>query len=125
MQSLTRILGVRGDRLTLDTDEVRKCAGTVAATGTNADFIHSDDYTSVRANGQSFLLTTNQSMVIRALHEAHKRKTYWLTKDYLLETVLDTISNRLLDTFKSNKTAWDDLIVNDRRGRYRLNLPVT
>ncbi len=54
----------------------------------------------------------------------HTKKTYWLTKDYLLETVLDTISDRLLDTFKSNKVAWQNLIVKDRRGRYRLNLPM-
>lgn len=122
--SLTRILGLEGDRLILDVDEILRCAGIAASLAADHDFIHSDDYTSVRLNNQPYSLTTNQSLVIHALHQAYEHKTYWLTKDYLLETVLDTISDRLLDTFKSNKVAWQNLIVKDRRGRYRLNLPM-
>lgn len=122
--SLTRILSFEDDHLTLDVHEIHRCAGIAALPDTDDNFTHNDDYSSVRLNGQPYVLTTNQALVIEALHQAYKNKTYWLTKDYLLETVIDTISDRLIDTFKSNKTAWKNLIVKDRRGRYRLNLPL-
>ncbi len=71
--SLTRILGLEGDRLILDVDEILRCAGIAASLAADHDFIHSDDYTSVRLNNQPYSLTTNQSLVIHALHQAYEK----------------------------------------------------
>jgi hypothetical protein len=39
-------------------------------------FDHSDDYRSIRFDGEGFILTPNQALVVEALHEAHKQGTY-------------------------------------------------
>lgn len=123
--SLTRLLCVDNGQLTLDVDEIRHAAGIIGSPAESSDdrFIHNEDYTAVSLDGMPYVLTTNQAMVIKALHEAYQRRTYWLGKDYLLEDLLETNSNRLRDTFKSNLEAWKNLIASDKRGRYRLNLP--
>ena len=124
--SLTRLLYMENGQLMLDADEIRRAAGIVHFTSDSHDsrFVHNEDYTAVSLDDITYALTTNQAMVIKALHEAYMQKTHWLGKDYLLEIILDTTGRRLRDTFKSNLEAWKKLIVLGPRGRYRLNLPM-
>ncbi|MCL4552918.1 MAG: hypothetical protein M1305_05130 [Candidatus Marsarchaeota archaeon] len=124
--SLTRLLYMDNGRLMLDASELRLAAGIAGSppVSHNDSFIHNEDYTAVSMDGVPYVLTTNQAMVIKALHQAYQQRTYWLGKDYLLVNLLETNSERLRDTFKSNLEAWKGLIVNDKRGRYRLNLPI-
>jgi hypothetical protein len=61
-----------------------------------------------------------QAQVVRTLHAAALTDQPWLDGKRLLCEAGAT-SMRMSDVFKS-KTGWRDLIVSDRRGRYRLRL---
>jgi len=85
-------------------------------------FIHSADYRSIKYNGIPYLLTKNQSTIIKRLHEAHLNGTPALGKDGLLSAI-EAETSRVRDSFKGSPL-WGILIVSNcrPRGTYRLNL---
>jgi hypothetical protein len=82
-------------------------------------FTHSADYRSIRFNGQTHTLTTNQATIIRILHEAFQRGTPSVGKAMLLGAV-EAETSRVRDSFKGSPL-WGTLVVKGgRRGTYRL-----
>jgi hypothetical protein len=93
-------------------------AGHTVAAG--VAFQHEADYRNVRLGSLEMTLGVVQAQVVRALHEAALTDRPWLDGKRLLSEAGAT-SMRMSDVFKSKK-GWRDLIVSDRRGRYRLRL---
>ena len=85
----------------------------------SSEFRHSPDYATVVRHGKQFTLTPQQAQIIQILHEAFKNGTPSLKPDYILEKIEG--GTRLLDSFKSNKAAYESLIAKGER-TVRLNL---
>jgi len=62
-----------------------------------------------------------QASIVRELHIASTSPEPWLKHDQLLEGCRSK-SKRLVDVFKTQEH-WRDLILQDRKGYCRLNLP--
>ena len=93
-------------------------AGHTVANG--IAFQHEADYRNVRLGSTEMTLGVVQAQVVRVLHAATLTDQPWLDGKRLLSEAGAT-SMRMSDVFKSKK-GWRDLIVSDRRGRYRLRL---
>jgi len=87
-------------------------------------FSPSDDYRSVRFDGNEYLLTLNQSKIVRCLHDAHARKHPNVAKARLLSAI-GSETSEIRDSFRKSPL-WKTLVVSGgRRGTYRLKLPDT
>ena len=86
-------------------------------------FIHSNDYREVEINGSKFLLGARQAMVIRMLHDAALAGSPWQNGKSLLKDA-QSMSNRMHDLFKSKGPDWSRLMISDRKGLYRLAIPL-
>ena len=83
-------------------------------------FEHSDDFRIVTANGTTHSLTTYQSLALEKLWKATKNHVPELHQAAILEGI-GSCSKRLRDIFKSNMTAYRDLIApGQRKGTFRL-----
>lgn len=122
--SLTRLLTVEDGALSFDLDELLAASGAPRASAkeTMGDFRFSEGFVSVSLRGETYKLSRQQRMVIKALYEAHMNGTPWLGKDQLLVDLLESNLDRLRDVFKSNMEAWKGLIVGDNKGNYRLKV---
>jgi hypothetical protein len=91
------------------------------ATHSETLFTHAPDYRSVSLRGQRYSLTTQQAQVVEMLHTAHESGNPELSGAYIMER-LGTPGSRLRDTFKTNRSAWEALIVPGKtKGAHRLN----
>jgi hypothetical protein len=117
-------ISVRREQLVIRREERDRVEARYRQAGhTVADgvaFKHDADYRNVRLGSTEMALGVVQAQVVRALHGAALTDQPWLDGKRLLSGAGAT-SMRMSDVFKS-KTGWRDLIVSDRRGRYRLRL---
>ena len=84
-------------------------------------FSHTESYESVRLGGTAFTLTPPQAQVVRNLHRAHRAGIAALRTHDALNGV-DTNATRVSEVFR-NSSAWESLVVSEKRGHYRLNFP--
>ena len=84
-------------------------------------FSASADYHHVKLNGEDFNLGDVQAQIVQQLHDASISKNQWVHGKTLLYGA-NSRALRVRDVFKS-KLDWNKLILSDRRGYYRLNLP--
>ena len=92
------------------------------AAGGRAPFEQRDGYKEIDLQGRTFHLGSCQAKVIRILHEAARAGTPWRHGKAVLGEAGSSCS-RMADLFKTQK-GWRALILSDRKGRYRLNLPI-
>jgi hypothetical protein len=117
--TLHQLLVTRGERDRFErTYDLRISAAPEQQT--SAVFIHSPDFSEVILRGERFRLGPAQASVVRELHAAFERGQPWLNHQVLLQSCAK--SARLVDLFKSQAN-WRSLIVLDRRGSCRLNVP--
>lgn len=82
----------------------------------------SEDYGTVRYRGKDHVLTSNQSLMMRVLHQAYLNRFPDVEKLKLLAAI-ENEESQVKDSWKRSPL-WGTLIVSSkRRGRYRLNLP--
>lgn len=92
------------------------------APGGRAPFEHRDGYKEIDLQGRTFHLGSCQAKVVRILHEAARAGAPWRHGKAVLGEAGSSCS-RMADLFKTQKD-WRTLILSDRKGRYRLNLPI-
>lgn len=85
-------------------------------------FIFSEDYRYLKLNGIEYHLGDVQARVIEHLHDASQSHKPWVHGKTLIN---DSGSGaiRFRDIFK-NKNNWHKLIISNKRGCYRLNVPL-
>jgi hypothetical protein len=89
---------------------------------TEPSFIVSKDYRYMKLNGKEYHFGDVQARVIEQLHDAAQSHKPWVhSKTLLYESGSNAV--RLRDLFKSNKD-WNDVIASNKRGYYRLNVPL-
>jgi hypothetical protein len=110
----------------ITTDPAVAATTTSDSTPQTGEFIHSDDFRSIRWLGKEYSLTTGQAQVMQMLWEANCHGTSELSEAYILER-LGSPASRLADTFRQREPQselWGSLIVRGgTRGAVRLNLP--
>ena len=84
-------------------------------------FEQRNDYSEIHLRGRNFHLGSCQAKVVKALHEAAKTGSPWRHGKTVLGEAGSSCS-RMADLFKTQRE-WRTLILSDRKGRYRLNLP--
>ena len=84
-------------------------------------FIASNDYRHVTLGKQEYHLGDVQAQIIEQLHDASSTDNSWVHVKTLLH-VAGSRAERMRDIFK-NKPHWRELVVSNRRGYYRLNIP--
>ncbi len=85
-------------------------------------FVVSQDYRYIKLNGNEHHFGDVQARVIEQLHDAAQSHKPWVhSKTLLYESGSNAV--RLRDLFKSNKD-WNDVIESNKRGYYRLNVPL-
>lgn len=85
-------------------------------------FIVSKDYRYIKLDGIEYHFGDVQARVIAQLHDAAQSHTQWVhSKTLLYESGSNAVCLR--DLFKSNKN-WVDVILSNKRGYYRLNVPL-
>lgn len=82
------------------------------------DFIHSNDFRSVKCNGKEYHLTKTQASVIKRLYEYHQKGIGSVHQDTLLEKA-DVYSTRIRDVFKGSK-ALGTLVISHGKGYFHL-----
>lgn len=94
-----------------------------------SEFIHSPDFCTINFRGEVYYLTIPQARVIKILYEAHEKGAPALSQKYILNQLIidpnsdpDHTSDSLKDIFKSSPKAWKDLIIQVRKGIYKLPL---
>ncbi|MDX2073802.1 MAG: hypothetical protein SFX19_05485 [Alphaproteobacteria bacterium] len=90
------------------------------AAPTTPEFSASRDYRHVVFNGKKYQLGDVQAQIIEQLHDATFTDNPWIHGKTLIH-VAGSRAVRLRDLFK-NKSKWNDLIVSDARGHYRLGI---
>jgi hypothetical protein len=89
------------------------------------DAAHGDDFRCVRWCGQVYEFTAMQAACVKVLWEHWKRGTPIVGQEYILEAA-NASSGRLRDVFdKGNHAAWDTMIIEARRGAFRLQRVAT
>lgn len=88
---------------------------------TARDFIASADYRRIILNGEEFQLGDVQASIVQQLHDAWESTNQWVHGKTLLYGA-NSRALRVRDVFKS-KSDWNKLVLSDKRGYYRLNLP--
>ena len=84
-------------------------------------FSHSKSYESVRLGDAEFTLTPPQAQVVKNLHHAHEAGIHALRTRDALDGV-EANATRVSEVFRDS-AAWENLVVTEKRGRYRLNFP--
>jgi hypothetical protein len=85
------------------------------------EFIHSDDFRTIRFQGMDYYLTLTQSRVVERLYSYYQQHIPEIHQDTLLEN-LEIHSKRLRDVFK-NSPAWGTFILRgQKKGTFKLNL---
>jgi hypothetical protein len=115
--AMEHIMVAREDRTRFESK-----AGTVSAEKAlaPANFLPRPGYYEVSFYDRTYNFGMSQASVIRKLHQAYLAGQPWCSTEDLLE---GTGSSRLVDLFKRKKSPnWRDLIVSDRKGKWRLNL---
>jgi hypothetical protein len=84
-------------------------------------FSHGPDYREINCAGSLYRLGTRQAAVVRQLHAAAQTPDPWLAGSLLLDSA-GSGSDRMVDLFKT-QPRWRDLILSDRKGNWRLNVP--
>jgi hypothetical protein len=111
------------ERVELVESATQNALTTIATSArTAARFQHSADYRSISFDGQHYTNTSRQAQIIEILHIAFLSGTPDLSDSHILEA-LDSPSSRLRDSFKGSEL-WGTLIISNRRGTRRLNLPL-
>lgn len=86
-----------------------------------ADFMATEDYRHIRINGEEHHFGVVQARIIETLHNASRTRSPWVHGKTLLDGA-GSKGARLRDLFKS-KHDWRKLILSDKSGFYRLNVP--
>lgn len=81
----------------------------------------SDDFTCFIWRGREFTFGEMQAKVIKRLWQAREDGTPWMYGKRIL-TDIGAGSNRIQSIFNHN-TLWKSIILSDKNGKYRLNLP--
>lgn len=81
----------------------------------------SDDFTSFLLNGQEYTFGIMQAKVIRLLWQARENGQPWVYGKRMLSDI-GSGSERIKSLFSRNPV-WRKLIVSDKKGKYKLNLP--
>lgn len=103
-------------------DRVEAKHGLVRAGGeSKPTFQQFNDYHEVYCGGHAYRFGAIQAAIVKRLHVAAKDGRPWCLGKLLLNAV-GSASMRMSDVFKS-QPHWRRLILSDRRGNYRLNLP--
>lgn len=118
--TLSQLLVLREERDRFETEYDLKIT-PVAAFATDQGFEHNADYSGVSLRGRRFVLGPLQANIVRELHMASLSAEPWVKHEQLLEDCRSQ-SKRLVDVFKTQEH-WRDLIIQDRKGSCRLNLP--
>lgn len=118
--TLSQFLVLREERDRFETEYDLKIT-SVSAFATDQGLEHNADYSEVSLRGRRFVLGPLQASIVRELHLATISAEPWLKHDQLLEGCRSR-SKRLVDVFKTQEH-WRDLIIQDRKGYCRLNLP--
>lgn len=85
-------------------------------------FIASEDYRYVKLDGREYHFGDVQARIVKLLHHAIQTNKPWVhSKTLIHESGSNAI--RLRDLFK-NKGHWGQLIISNKRGYYRLNIPL-
>lgn len=84
-------------------------------------FAASADYRSVMYKGETHILTRNQSIIVRLLHCNHAAGHPNVGKDRLLSAI-ECETGQVRNFFR-NSPLWKTLVVSNRKGTYRLDLP--
>ncbi len=83
-------------------------------------FYQENNYQYIEYRGFVFDFGMIQAKIIEILHRASKTDCPWIHCKHLLDKAGST-STRVRDLFKSKK-GWQELILSDGKGRYRINL---
>lgn len=81
----------------------------------------SDDFTCFVWNGREYTFGLMQAKIIKRLWQAREDGTPWVHGKYLLSES-GSGSDRIKNIFSRNQN-WRRLIVSDRKGKYKLNMP--
>jgi hypothetical protein len=84
-------------------------------------FWHDSGYRHVRLRGREYSLTQTQAEIVEVLHAAYLSGDPWRHVEQLRHAVKFE-SPKLAQIFRRLRD-WQELILSDRRGRYKLNLP--
>lgn len=91
---------------------------------TTADvLVHSEDYRTITLRDKKYSLSTNQALIIKALHEAQQKGLPGLST-HELQKAIKTPKSRIRDSFRKGdgSRVWKELITHVPRGVYALKL---
>jgi hypothetical protein len=88
----------------------------------SSGFIPSQDYHYIEFRGEEYHLGDFQARIIEQLHDASQSLNPWVHGKILIYDA-GSKATRLRDLFKKNY-AWEGLIVSNKKGSYRLNIPI-
>lgn len=84
-----------------------------------SSFSYCNDFAKVLRNGKIYYFGKKQAIVVKQLYEAYGTSSPWVFGKELLYNA-GSKSIQMKDLFKKNKS-WNDLIISDGQGNYRLN----
>jgi hypothetical protein len=76
----------------------------------------------VKINGKEYILTPQQAQVVNYVYEQHQLGCRWAPIDKILESVGIPDSSRLKDTFKSNRDAYEAILMKCPKSRDMIGL---
>lgn len=85
-------------------------------------FIISEDCRYIRLNGKEHHFGDIQAEVVKLLKDGAENQNPWIHSKTLLHGA-GSGANRLRDLFKNNRD-WQEVIISNKRGYYRLNIPL-
>lgn len=88
----------------------------------SSGFVPSQDYHYIEFRGEEYHLGDIQARIIEQLHDASQSHNPWVHGKTLIYDA-GSEASRLRDLFKKKHT-WDGLVVSNKRGSYRLNIPI-
>lgn len=86
------------------------------------EYLISKDYRYIKLDGEEYHFGDVQARIIEQLHDAVGSYTPWVHGKTLIYSS-GSNSTRLRDVFK-NSRGWNKVILSDKRGYYRLNIPL-
>lgn len=104
------------------TGSVERLTQTRAVPSQTGTFDHDDGYAHVTLRGVEYTLNPIQAGIVRVLHQSYQRGQVWVRGEAIRNEVkFDGKSLSSAFRYMKNRD-WQELIVSDRRGAYRLNL---
>ncbi|MFC4669427.1 hypothetical protein ACFO5X_12765 [Seohaeicola nanhaiensis] len=104
------------------TGSVERLTQTRAVPSQTGSFDHDDGYAHVTLQGVEYTLNPIQAGIVRVLHQSYQRGQVWVRGEAIRNEVkFDGKSLSSAFRYMKNRD-WQELIVSDRRGAYRLNL---